>query len=532
MYRVYQIKLPINHSEEDILKNAAVILGIKENQIKNLKIFRRSLDARKEQLHYVYAVDVETSEQIRKKFKPNEVGIVTHTNYTIPKVIASKKSKRPVIVGMGPAGLFCAYVLAHAGLNPLCIERGQKVSERSSDVEKFFKTGKINPDSNVCFGEGGAGTFSDGKLNTLIKDKENKGKFVLETFIKFGANDEILYESKPHIGTDCLISIIEKMRNDIIDNGGEVHFSSKLSNLIIEENELKAITVNNDEKIDVSRLVLATGHSARDTFEMLKENGIPMEPKAYAMGVRVIHEQSLINDAQYGKFAKNLPPASYKVTHTCKNGRGVYSFCMCPGGYVVNASGGVNETLVNGMSYSKRDGKYANSAIVCTVNTDDFINEGFGNDPLSGMYFQQKYERIAYKIADGKIPVQYFKDFSCSEKSDNIPNDLPIKGLYTSADIRKCLPEFISESIVEGMNAFDSKINGFANDKVILCGIETRTSSPVRITRDSSNLQSAVKGIYPCGEGAGYAGGIMSAALDGIKTAEQIIKEYLDENTY
>ncbi len=531
MYRIYQIKLPIEHKEKDVLKKAALILGIKENQINDLKIFRRSLDARKDELQYVYAVDVDTSVPIKKKFKPNEVGIVNPGNYAIPKVSSCVNHKRPVIVGMGPAGLFCAYVLARAGLKPLCIERGKDVSERSSDVENFFRTGIINPESNVCFGEGGAGTFSDGKLNTLIKDKENKGKFVLETFVSFGANEEILYDSKPHIGTDSLISIVEKMRKDIIAHGGDVYFSSKLSDLLIEDGRLKAISVNGDKKIETERVVLATGHSARDTFLMLNEKNIPMEPKAYAVGVRVIHEQSLINSAQYGRFASKLPPASYKVTHTCENGRGVYSFCMCPGGYVVNASSNKNETLVNGMSYSDRSGKYANSAIVCTVTKEDFENAGFGNEPLSGMYFQQKYERMAYDLAEGKIPVQFFKDFSSSNISDGIPDLLPIKGLYKSANIRNCLPEYISESIIEGMKAFDNKIHGFGNEGVILCGIETRTSSPVRITRDSENLQSTIKGIYPCGEGAGYAGGIMSAALDGIKTAEQIIKEYLDENT-
>lgn len=531
MYRIYQIKLPIEHEEKDILKKAAIILGIKENQINDLKIFRRSLDARKDELQYVYAVDVDTTVPVKKKLKPNEVGNVNPGKYIISKVNLSKNHKRPVIVGMGPAGLFCAYVLARAGLNPLCIERGKEVTERSSDVENFFKTGIINPDSNVCFGEGGAGTFSDGKLNTLIKDKENKGKFVLETFVEFGANKDILYDSKPHIGTDCLISIVEKMRKDIISHGGEVHFSSKLSDLFIDDGKVKAILVNDDKKIEAECVVLATGHSARDTFLMLSEKKIPMEAKAYAVGVRVIHEQSLINSAQYGSFAAKLPPASYKLTHTCRNGRGVYSFCMCPGGYVVNASCCENETLVNGMSYSERSGKYANSAIVCTVTKDDFENAGFGSDPLSGMYFQQKYERMAYDLANGKIPVQFLNDFSNSKKTDKIPDDLPVKGLYTSANIRDCLPEYISESILEGMSAFDKKIHGFGNDDVILCGIETRTSSPVRITRNSENMQSSIKGIYPCGEGAGYAGGIMSAALDGIKTAEQIIREYLDENT-
>lgn len=521
MYRIHQIKVPFKHGKEDIKKQAAFILGIKPEEITKLKLFKRSIDARKGDLKYVYAVDVETNHKPKRKFKPNEVSIVEPVDYVIPKV-STAPSNRPVVIGFGPAGIFCTYLLAKAGLKPICFERGQDALTRKKDVEAFWSGEKINPESNVCFGEGGAGTFSDGKLNTLIKDKDGKGRFVLQCFHRFGAPEDILYDSKPHIGTDSLIDIIINMRNEIESLGGEVKFGSRLEDISInDKGELEAVIINGS-KVRTDYCVLATGHSARDTFEMLNNNKIKMEAKAYAIGVRVMHPQSLINKSQYGDYADKLPPASYKLTHTCRNGRGVYSFCMCPGGYVVNATGEASETLVNGMSYSGRNGDTANSAIVCTVGPEDFKNDGFGEEPLSGMYFQKKYEAITFKEGNGMIPIQYLKDFRTGDVSEIKDEKLAIKGKYTNGLVNKCLPSYVTESIAEGMEAFDKKIHGFGADKTILCGIETRTSSPVRIVRDEQ-LQSNFKGIFPCGEGAGYAGGIMSAALDGIRVAEYII---------
>lgn len=543
MYRIHQLKLPIDHNPEQLYKKAAQILGIKRDGIINLSIFKRSIDARdKSDLHYVYAVDVECRQRPTKKFKPNEVSITEPFKYSLPKQGDKELIHRPVIIGFGPAGLFAAYVLALAGMKPLVFERGKSAEERTEDIKIFLKNGKLNPESNVLFGEGGAGTFSDGKLNTLIKDKDGKGRFVLETFVKFGADPEILYDSKPHIGTDRLLVILKNIREEIIKLGGEIRFNSRFCGFDYSDDNSLGKTLKS-LKIDSSRAttsvpaeacILATGHSARDVFEILKNEGLEMEAKAFAMGVRVIHPQKLISENQYGEMADKLPAAAYKLTGSLKNGRSIYSFCMCPGGYVINSSSEENGLLVNGMSYSGRDGKYANSAIIVNVTPDDYKNEGFGEDPLSGVKFQRKYESLAYKEGQGKIPVEYFGNF----KTDNANiesitdiDELPvmIKGKIRFSDLHKCLPGFISESLTEGLELFDKKIPGFAADDVLLCGIESRTSSPVRIKRDE-NYNSLISGLMPCGEGAGYAGGIMSAALDGIRLAEKIISTYKKPN--
>lgn len=532
MYRIHQLKLPINHSGDDIIKKIASYLEVSESRIQSFSIFKRSIDARKKtDIHYVYAVDVELVGKPVKKFKTNEVSIVEPYEYKLPKTDdnACLLDSRPVVVGMGPAGLFCAYLLALAGLKPLCFERGQAVDDRIKNVEKFFSEGELNPESNIAFGEGGAGTFSDGKLNTLIKDKDGKGRFVLNTFVKFGADEAIMYDSKPHIGTDKLINIVKALREEIISLGGDVIFSSKLQDIYYSNGNLHSLKIN-DETVKADVCVLATGHSARDTFEMLENKNLKMEPKPFAMGVRVMHKQSLINSNQYGNYANRLPAASYKLTHTCKNGRGVYSFCMCPGGYVVNASNEPGHTVVNGMSYSGRDSENANSAIICTVTPEDFINEGFGNSPLSGVRFQQKYEKAAFTEGEGAIPIQTLKEFNLNISGDKAGEIKPIvKGLIKFANVRNCLPDYVSESISEAMEAFDKKIPGFAANDTLVCGIETRTSSPVKILRDEK-FQSDIKGLFPCGEGAGYAGGIMSAAIDGMKVAEYIIKNYKYED--
>lgn len=558
MYRIHQIKLPIGHGENELKKAILDFLGINEAGLVSYSVFKRSIDARKKpELFYIYAVDVELKEELSpkslKRFKPNELSITEKYKFTVPRVsgdfsrCAAQDNKqgynpqkpydeainvqpeiRPVVIGLGPAGLFCSYILALAGLRPLCFERGEDADKRIQDIEAFFNGEALKPESNVCFGEGGAGTFSDGKLNTLVKDRDGKGRFVLETFVKFGADKSILYDAKPHIGTDRLVNIVKSMRREIIRLGGEVHFRHRLEDLEIENGALSYVKVNG-EKISAKQCVMATGHSARDVFSMLYSKGAMMQPKAFAIGVRAVHSQSLIDESQYGKQSYRLPPASYKLTHTCKNGRGVYSFCMCPGGYVVNASTEENGTVVNGMSYSGRDSGYANAAIICTVTPEDYEQGGFGSHPLSGVEFQRKYERLAYEAGGGFIPAQELGDFR-KKASQHIskfePETKPsVKGRIKFSDLTVCLPDFVSESIAEAMSAFDRKIKGFGADDVLLLGVETRTSSPVRIVRNGELQCEKIKGLFPCGEGAGYAGGIMSAALDGIKIAEKIISQ-------
>ena len=402
------------------------------------------------------------------------------------------------------------------------------MDSRKADVEQFWQGGKLLKDSNVQFGEGGAGTCSDGKLNTLVKEKYGRNKAVLETFVHFGAKESILYDAKPHIGTDVLCDIVKKMRQEIIRMGGTVRFDSKVTDLCIEEDAIKGVIVNGQETLDCEQLVLALGHSARDTFEMLLRRAIPMEPKAFAVGFRVEHPQEMINRELYGLSDPGvLGAAAYKVTAQTATGRGVYSFCMCPGGYVVNASSEEGRLAVNGMSYSGRDGSNANSAIIVAVTPEDFG----GSHPLAGIEFQRRLEEKAYSLAQGKIPVQRYGDFrekvlgendrenKTWEKSDLQPM---CKGLYQWSDLTTLLPGNCNEAFVEGMEVFARQIKGFDDPTAILSGVESRTSSPVRIPRDEENLQSVIKGLYPCGEGAGYAGGITSAAMDGLRVAEKI----------
>lgn len=530
MYRIHQLKLPITEAENNLTIAAAKYLGVSPEKIKSCSIFKRSIDARdKTKLFYVYALDVEIDGKPGKSLKPNELSKITPFRYKMPEIGRESLKSRPVVVGFGPAGMFCAYLLAKAGFKPIVLERGQAVDERVKAVNDFFETGKLNINSNVCFGEGGAGTFSDGKLNTLIKDKDGKGRHVLETFVKHGANPEILYDAKPHIGTDKLIEIVKNLRNEIIALGGEVRFNSCAKDFLFSENKLSTVITESDT-IDTELCILATGHSARDTFETLYNKSIHMEPKPFAMGVRVMHKQKMIDENQYGAYADKLPAASYKLTHTCDNGRGVYSFCMCPGGYVVNASSETGCTVINGMSYSDRAGENANAAIICNVTPEDFKAEGFGEHPLSGVEFQRKYEKMAYEKGSGKIIIQQLGDYNNNKPSECCGSIKPeVKGEYVYGNVRECLPEYVADSISEAMSAFDRKIKGFGNNETLMLGIETRTSSPVRIVRDESLNCSGFDGLYPCGEGAGYAGGIMSATLDGIKVAEKIISTYTNE---
>lgn len=526
MIRIRQIKVSIDKdNKEEIKKKIVKKLNCSETDIINIKISKKSLDARsKPDLYYIYEVDIKVNneDKLLKRNKDKDVLSTPDEMYKIPKPGNIKLKFRPIIIGSGPAGLFCAYLLSEQGYNPLIIERGEQVEKRLKTVEEFWKTGKLNKESNVQFGEGGAGTFSDGKLNTLVKDKDYRMKKVFEIFVSSGANPEIMYNGNPHIGTDILIEVVKNIRNKIIANGGTFLYNTCLTNLIIENNKIKSIEINNKDTIDTEVLVLATGHSSRDTFEMLHSNNILLEPKPFAIGVRVQHKQNMINKNQYGNNDKELPPASYKLTYKTTKGRGIYSFCMCPGGYVVNASSEEGKLAINGMSYHDRGSENANSAIVVTITEEDF-----GHNPLDGINYQRLLEEKAYKLGKGKIPIQLLKDFNNNETSKELGSIKPIfKGEYTLADLNELLPNEISESLKEAFPNFDKKIKGFGNEDIILAGIESRTSSPIRILRNEEYESVSAKGLYPCGEGAGYAGGITTSAMDGLRIAEKIISKY------
>ena len=524
MIKIHNIKINVIYDNiEKLQEKVEKTLRTKINP-DNIKIIRKSIDAReKPNIYYIYEVLVKVNDEksILKKCKNNNVEYGEELKYTYTISGTEKLNNRPIIVGAGPAGLFASYFLAKEGYKPLIIERGKKVEERVIDVENFWNTGVLNTNSNVQFGEGGAGTFSDGKLNTNIKDKSNRIKEVLNIFYECGADKSITYLNKPHIGTDVLRKVIINLRNKIIEYGGEFRYSTTLTDIIINNNKVEKIIVNNNEEIDCEVLILALGHSARDTFRMLDKRNIPMESKNFAIGVRVQHNQEMINKSQYGESYKYLDSASYKLTYTTKEKRGVYSFCMCPGGYVVNSSSFDKKLVINGMSNNKRDSKNANSAIIVTVSKKDF-----GDSLFSGMEFQERLEENAYNLANGNIPIQRYIDFKNNNKTTAFGSVEPvIKGNYELSNIRSIFNDDINNSITEAMEYFGTKIKGFNNDDTLLAAVETRTSSPIRIIRDENGM-SSIYGLYPCGEGAGYAGGITSAAVDGIKTFENIIKIY------
>lgn len=525
MIRITQLKLPITHTEEELKEKIARTLRIGKLPF-TYEIHKQSLDARhKNEKKFVYTVDVSVKDEkkISPKVYSNNIMLIKKTAYQFPNPGTETLTHPPVIVGSGPAGIFCAWYLAKAGYHPIVLERGEEASKRRETVDLFWKNGVLDPDSNVQFGEGGAGTFSDGKLNTLVKDPFGRNQEVLRRFVEAGANKEILYQQKPHLGTDVLIGIVETLRHQIEEMGGTFCFRSKVTDLQIKNGKLSAIVINDSEIIPADICVLAIGHSARDTFQMLFHKGIFMEPKSFAVGLRMEHPQVMINEALYGeKENELLGAASYKVTHTCANGRGVYSFCMCPGGYVVNASTEAEMLAVNGMSYQARDGENANSALIVTVTPDDFPDAS----PLGGIAFQRELEHKAWEAGKGSVPVQTFGDYRKNCATTSFGKIKPcIKGSCTPANVRSILPKEIGDSIEEGILAFGRKLPGFDREDALLSGIESRTSSPVRIVRNT-DLMSNIPGIYPCGEGAGYAGGITSAAMDGIKTAETISKKY------
>lgn len=523
MIQISQLKLSCTHTEQELRRKIVKTLRIRPEELTGYSIEKQSIDARKKpEIFYVYTIhaSVVQEQKVLKKIRDTNVSTVKRNVYQFPFRAEETPKNRPVVIGSGPAGLFCAYMLAEHGFAPVLLERGKPVEERKKDVDLFWETGMLNPESNVQFGEGGAGTFSDGKLNTLVKDPSGRNRKVLEIFVKEGAPEEILYVNKPHIGTDLLLKVVKNMRETIKENGGEVLFERKVTELCTENGKVCGVVINGEEFLPAKAVILAVGHSARDTFEMLYEKQIAMEAKSFAVGLRVEHAQKLINYAQYQmELPESLPAASYKVTAQLPNGRGVYSFCMCPGGYVVNASSEEGRLAVNGMSYHDRAGENANSAIIVTVTPEDY-----GSDhPLAGMQFQRELEAKAFQLAQGKIPVQRYEDFCQNRATDTFGTIHPaIKGGYAPSNVREILPEIVAESIEEGIRCFDQRLHGFADPDALLSGVESRTSSPVRIPRDASTMEGSVKGLYPCGEGAGYAGGITSAAMDGIRVAETV----------
>ena len=521
MLRVRNINVSI--TSNNLIDKISNKLKIDKKDILKYNIVKKSIDARrKNNILFVYEVDVEllNEDRVLKRNKSKDIFITPNLKYKYKITGNITLNNRPIIVGSGPAGLFCAYFLAEAGYKPIILERGDKIENRVKKVEEFFNTNKLDINSNVVFGEGGAGTFSDGKLNTLVKDELNRGRRIFEIFVECGAPKEIMYEAHPHIGTDILRNVVVNIRNKIIAMGGEFRFRLIVTDLIISNNKICGVIVNNKEKIESEVVVLAIGHSARDTFYMLKNKNISMRAKPFAVGVRIEHPREMIDYSQYGKFASILGPASYKLTYKTKAGRGVYSFCMCPGGFVVNASSEEGYLSINGMSNYKRDERNSNSAIIVTVSPKDF-----GQDPMAGLEFQRELERKAYIAGHGLIPIQLYKDFCAKKVSTKFLDIYPnTKGSYNFADLNEIFPDYISDSLKEGIDAFSHKIKDFNRQDAILLGVESRTSSPVIIVRNESG--EAITGLYPAGEGAGYAGGITTAAMDGVKTFENIIKKY------
>lgn len=526
MIRINQIKCKINNPEQNISGKIRKALRLKDGIEFKYEIIKKSVDARKKDcLMYIYSVNVWlkgiNEKDLVKRLHDNNIMLTEEDKFMFPHVLLNS-DKRIAIIGSGPAGLFCGLFLARAGFKPVIFERGSDVHERTAIVNAFWETGVLDTQTNVQFGEGGAGTFSDGKLNTVVKEKGGRIRKVLETFVEFGAPREILYDAKPHIGTDILRNVVYNIRKEIENLGGKVLFNSQMTDVYMTDGVIKGIRINDSEDYECDRLVLALGHSARDTFELLKTRGLAMETKAFAIGMRVEHPQSLINKFAYGMekdITIPLPVPSYKVTAKASNNRGVYSFCMCPGGYVVNASSEQNRLCVNGMSYSKRDGLNANSAIIVTVSPEDYYKD----DVLDGVKFQRILEENAFKAGCGMVPYQLNEDFIVGKASVSYGNVIPqIKGRSKAANLREIFPEYVCESVIDGMKSFDKMINGFNMPDAVFSGVESRTSSPVRMTRDDLLQSISIKGVYPCGEGAGYAGGITSAAVDGIKVAVAI----------
>jgi len=537
MIRIANLKIGIekavdHNSENRALKNAVLSkIKISSKELLSYKIYKKSIDARKKDaLVYVYTIDAEVQNetQVLKKFSKKGISSTPDMSYHRVTFGTDQLAERPVIIGMGPAGLFAGLVLARNGYQPIILERGDDVDTRAAKIETFWKTGSLDTKSNVQFGEGGAGTFSDGKLTTLIND--SRCRSVLEAFIEAGAPEEILYKSKPHIGTDLLRETVKSIRKEIISCGGEVRFQSQVTDFIISNGELQALVINGQDEIPCRTALLGIGHSARDTFETLYSRGIGMTPKPFSIGVRIEHPQQIIDAAQYGASAGHpgLGAADYKLAYHSPNGRSAYTFCMCPGGYVVAAASEAQGVVTNGMSKHKRDGANANAALLVGVQPADFGSE----HPLAGVEFQRKWERLAYHLGGDNYcaPAQLVSDFLADQPSTKWGSVTPTyKPGLVFAQLKECLPDYVIATMKEAIVHFDAKIKGFAMPDSIMTGVETRSSSPVRINRDENN-GSNINGLYPMGEGAGYAGGIMSSAVDGVKTAEKVMQRFAPRN--
>lgn len=527
MLRLNEVKLPLNHDEQALPAAILHKLGIAEHEMHSFEVFKRSYDARnKADILLIYILDIEVSNEAKLLLKFADDPHVRETpdmTYKFVTQAPENLTSRPVVIGLGPCGLFSALILAQMGFKPIVLERGKAVRERTKDVFGFWRKKPLDTESNVQFGEGGAGTFSDGKLYSQIKDRKHYGRKVLHEFVAAGAPEEILYVSKPHIGTFKLVNMVEKMRAEIIEMGGEIRFSTRVDKLDIQDQKLKGLHLSTDEYLPCEHAILAVGHSARDTFEMLHEQGVYVEAKPFSVGFRIEHEQSMIDECRFGDNAGNpiLGAADYKLVHHCKNGRSVYSFCMCPGGTVVAAASEAKRVVTNGMSQYSRHERNANSAIVVGITPE----QDYPDHPLAGIALQRKLEELAYKVGGENYhaPAQLIGDFLQGKSSEKLGEVSPsyTPGI-TLTDLSKVVPSYVVDAIREAIPAFDKKIKGFAKVDGLLTGVETRTSSPICIKRGKDLHSVNTRGLYPAGEGAGYAGGIWSAGIDGIKVAEAL----------